>query len=177
MAEPAGLSDVEARARVTEADELLGRLEQLPGPATQVALEAIGALTEIYGAALARVIEMAAAGSASTQALASDQLVGHLLVLHGLHPDPPEQRITRALAGMRASLGNGGDVELAGIREGIATIRLTVTGCRSTAASLAAAVRDVVYAAAPELAGVEPLVAKPPALIPVEALSRRPVPS
>ena len=172
MAEPAGLPDADVRARVREADELLGRLEQLPGPATEVALEAIRTLTGIYGAALARVIEMAAAGTASTQALASDELIGHLLVLHGLHPDPPEQRITRALAGMRASLRDGADVELTGIHEGIATIRVTVKGCPSTAATLASAVRDVVYAAAPELAGVEPLTAKPPALIPVEALSR-----
>ena len=175
MAEPG--PDAEVRARVSKADELLGRLEQLPGPATQAALEAIGALTEIYGAALARVIEMAAAGVASTQALASDELVGHLLILHGLHPDPPEQRITQALANMRDSLRDGGDVELAGIHEGIATIRLTVKGCPSTAATLASAVRDVVYAAAPELAGVEPVTAKPPALIPVEALSRGPGPS
>jgi Fe-S cluster biogenesis protein NfuA len=178
MAESAGLPDKEVRARVTRLDELLERLEQLPGPATQVAMEAIEALTEIYGTALARVTAMAGAGRISAQSLAADEVVGHLLLLHGLHPHPPEQRIGRVLDEARPRLGNNGDIELTGIDGGVAKIRITAAGCPSTAAALASSITEAVLAAAPELAGVDPVVVKPPAppaLIPVDALMRRAV--
>jgi hypothetical protein len=168
-----GLPDAEVRQRVARLDDLLERLERLPGPATDVAMEAIEALTEVYGTALARVV--AAVGDATLRSLADDEVVGHLLLLHGLHPDPVEQRIARALDEVRTEVD---DVELTGIDEdGVATIRVTAAGCRSTAARTASAVRDVVLAAAPELTDVQPVTARPPALIPVDALLRRPVPS
>lgn len=171
--EPAGLPDAEVRERVTRLDDLLERLEQVPGPAAEVAMEAIEVLTEVYGTALARVV--ASVGEATLRSLADDEVVGHLLLLHGLHPDPPEQRIARALDEVRPELGEGA-VELTGIDDdGVATIRVTAAGCRSTAARTASAVRDVVLAAAPELADVHPVTARPPALIPVDSLLRRPV--
>jgi Fe-S cluster biogenesis protein NfuA len=173
---PAGLPDQEVRERVARLDDLLERLEHLPGPGTDVAMEALEALTEVYGTALARVV--ASVDEATRRSLADDEVVGHLLLLHGLHPDPPEERIARALDEVRPGLGDGGDVELTGIDDGVATIRLTTGGCRSTAARTAAAVRDVVLDAAPELADVAPVTARPPAapaLIPVDALLRRPV--
>jgi Fe-S cluster biogenesis protein NfuA len=169
MAEPAGLSDQEVRARVSRLNDLLERLEQLSGPATAVAMEAIETLTGIYGAALGRVTAMADTGTLSRRSLAADEVVGHLLLLHGLHPDPPEERIARALAEVH------GDVELTGIRDGVAAVRITSAGCQSTTAALVAAVTDAVLDAAPEITEVEPVMAKPPALIPVDALLRRPV--
>jgi Fe-S cluster biogenesis protein NfuA len=177
MAEAAGLPDQEVRRRVARLDGLIERLERMPGPATQTAMEAIEALTEIYGTALARVAAIVDAGPASVRSLAADEVVGHLMLLHGLHPDPPEQRIGRALAEARQHLGDRGEAELTGIQDGVAKIRLTVAGCRSTAASLASSVGDAVLAAAPELAGVDPVIAKPPALIPVDTLLRRPAAS
>jgi Fe-S cluster biogenesis protein NfuA len=174
-AAPAGLPDEEVRERVARLDDLLDRLERLPGPASDMAMEAVEALTEVYGTALARVVALAAAGSATPGSLAADGVVGHLLLLHGLHPDPPEQRIARALDEVRMQLGDRGDVELTGIDDGVAKLRVTAAGCASTAAATAAAVRDVVLAAAPELADAEPVTARPPALIPVDSLLRRPV--
>jgi Fe-S cluster biogenesis protein NfuA len=170
-----GLSDEAVRARVARLDDLLERLEQLPGPATDVAMEAIEALTEVYGTALARVA--ASVGDATVRALADDELIGHLLLLHDLHPDPPEDRIARALDEVRPQLGDRATVELTGIDDGVARVRVTASGCASTASQTAAAVREVVLDAAPELADVESVTAKPPTLIPVDALLRRPVPS
>jgi len=178
VAEQLGLPDEEVRERVARLDDLLGRLEHLPGPAVDVAMEAIEALTEVYGTALARVVALVSTGSAGVRELADDEVVGHLLLLHGLHPDPPGERIARALDEVRPELGEKGDVELTGIDDGVATIRVTAAGCSSTAARTASAVRDVVLAAAPELADVRPVTARPPAapaLIPVDALLRRPV--
>jgi Fe-S cluster biogenesis protein NfuA len=170
-----GLSDEALRERVIRLDQLLERLEQAPGPSTDVAMEAIEALTEVYGTALARVV--ASVGEDTLRSLADDELVGHLLLLHGLHPDPPEERIARALDEARPQLGDRATVEFTGIDGGVAGVRLTASGCASTAARTAAAVRDVVLDAAPELADVEAVTARPPALIPVDALLRRPVPS
>jgi Fe-S cluster biogenesis protein NfuA len=180
MGEAAGLPDKEVRARVARLDDLLERLERTPGPVTQAAMEAIEALTEVYGTALARVVALVDSGAASVRSLAADEVVGHLMLLHGLHPDPPEQRIARVLAEMRQHLGDGGEAELTGIQDGVAKIRLSVGGCRSTAAGLASSVRDAVLAAAPELADVDPVIVRPPAapaLIPAETLLRRPAAS
>src|SRR3954453_17142756 len=51
---PARLADAAVRERLTGLDELLERVEQIPGPAGELALEAVSALAEIYGEALAR---------------------------------------------------------------------------------------------------------------------------
>lgn len=176
-----GMSDAEVEALLTRLDGLLERLEAIPGPGTGTALEAIESLTEVYGAALARVVAMVARGSATLRSLADDELLGHLLTLHGLHPDPPEQRIAGALQDAAPALLGHGSAELAGITDGVARVRYTVTGCATAvggpAGSTAESLRDVVLAAAPELAGVEPQAVQPPAepaFIPADALLRRP---
>lgn len=167
-----GLSDAEVRDRVTRLDDLLEQLEQLPGPMADVAMAAIEALTEVYGTALGRVV--GSVDEVTLRCLADDELIGNLLLLHGLHPDPPERRIARALDEVRPELGGRAEVEFTGIDDGVAHVRLTASGCASTAARTAAAVRDVVLDAAPELTDVESKTVKPPALIPVDALLRRP---
>jgi hypothetical protein len=176
--EPQRPGDNTVQQALGSLDDLLGRLEAVPGPTADAGLDAVATLTEIYGEALARIIDQVAAGGEVTVAgLAGDELVGHLLVLHGLHPDPAEQRVNRALGEVRPHLA-GGDVELAGIAGGVASIRITASGC--SAAGLPAAVTDAVLAAAPELASVNVVTQAPPAatpLIPAEALLRRPGPS
>ena len=150
----------------------------MPGPSTALALEAIEALTTVYGAALGRAVAAVAAGGASVDGLARDELVGHLMVLHGLHPDSTETRVARALQEVGPQLGEGTHVELKDIHDGIAEVAVTATGCASTASAIASSLGDVVLAAAPELAGVEPVVTKPPAqpaLIPVDSLLRKSV--
>jgi Fe-S cluster biogenesis protein NfuA len=104
--------------------------------------------------------------------LASDELVGHLLILHGLSPVPVRERIVSALKGVKSP---GGDIRLAGLDGGVARVQLAVHGCSSTTASLRDAITAVVLAMAPELAAVEvepAPVATEPALIPVEAVLR-----
>jgi Fe-S cluster biogenesis protein NfuA len=161
---------------------MLSRLEQTPGPTAELGLDAVAVLTEVYGEALARVADRAA-DSPVLPALASDELVQQLFVLHGVHPDPVEVRVERALESVRPYLhSHGGDVSLVGVEGGIAVLRLSghCDGCRASTATLESAVRDAVLAIAPELAGVEALPATAPAhdapavpaLIPVEALLR-----
>src|SRR3954447_9715293 len=105
MAESSSPPDeVEVERRLTELDELLGRVEQIPGPTGALALEAVAAVVEIYGAALSRALLLAR----SPEAFTRDPLLGHLLLVHGLHPDPVDVRVRRALEEIRSRLGSHG---------------------------------------------------------------------
>ena len=60
--------------------------------------ELVRLVTELYGGGLARVVELAGEAlptSAASSALADDDLVASLLVVHGLHPDGLPQRVER----------------------------------------------------------------------------------
>lgn len=155
----------DVRELVERLDVLLERLERATGPVAGMAVQAVRALAEVYGAALAHVL--AVADGEVIASLVRDELVCHLLALHGIHPDPAEERIRRALR----ELHSGGDViELTGVREGVAYVRWA--GERACAAS---AIADAVLTAAPELRGVETVTTPGPSpVIPVESLLRRP---
>jgi Fe-S cluster biogenesis protein NfuA len=174
------LDDRAVTAGLARIDELLGRLEQIPGTTAETALEAVAMLADVYGEALARVMDYASGDAAITGAIAGDELVGHLLVLHGIHPDPVEQRVTRALAEIRPYL-HGGDAGLESISDGVARVRVSGgCGCASSPQALGDAVRDAVLAAAPELSGVEPVTGatgRAAAFVPVESLLRGPAPA
>jgi Fe-S cluster biogenesis protein NfuA len=163
------------RERLARLDGLLAQVEATPGPAGEVALEAVSALADVYGEALARVTAYASGAPAVLEAVTGDELLAHLLVLHGIHPDPVESRAARAVDGLRPVLQeHGGDVELTGIDEhGVASVRLTTKGCGS--AGVEEAVRDGVLAMAPELTDVrrapEP---RTPTFVPLDSLMSRP---
>lgn len=168
-----GRLDEDAVAELlTRFDDLVDRVEQVPGPTADAAMEAIQTLAEIYGEALARVVALA--GPERVDRFADDELVGHLLGLHGLHPRSVDERVAGVLAEVGSELGDNGDVELTGIDAGVARIRVTASGCGS--ADLGTSVADAVLSVAPELAGVEPVTEKPSAtpLIPAESLLQRP---
>lgn len=171
---PAALDDEAVRARIGRLNELLERLEKVPGATAEMALEAVETLTEVYGTALARVLAVAAGAPALVSAIVEDELCNHLLVLHGIHPDPVERRVVRALDEVRPFVrSKGGEVELVGVEQGVARVRLTAAGCSSSTGALEQAVTDAVLAVAPELSGVEPVPAqsaRAETLIPVDAL-------
>lgn len=136
---------------------LLGELESLGDPgARDVALETVQALLELYGAGLERILE--GVGTSAAAALAGDELVAHLLLLHGLHPVSVEDRVRGALDGVRPYLGShGGDVELVGVSGGVAVVRMqgSCEGCPASAMTLKLAIEDAVLKAAPDVERVE----------------------
>ena len=71
------LLDPEVEARLARLDALLDGLDATPGPATRSAVEAVALLTEVYGEALARVLDLSDGTLAAR--LADDELLGHLL--------------------------------------------------------------------------------------------------
>jgi Fe-S cluster biogenesis protein NfuA len=148
------MQDAEVREHVARVEELLAGIEGSPG-----AVEAVAAVVELYGEGLRRIV---AAGGVD----AEDELVAHLLLLHDLHPEDVESRVARALEEVRPYLGShGGNVELLGVADGVARVRLTGTcdGCPSSTATLRYAIEEAVARAAPELTGVEAHGAAEPA--------------
>ena len=138
-------------------------------------------VTDLYGAGLERLLEILhEAGrldAAVLAAVADDDLVASLLLVHGLHPHDLPTRVGRALDGVRPALeSQGAGVELAGVGpDGTVQVRLTgsVSGCGAT--SLTETVRTAVESAAPDAPGVDVELAtsRPPSVIPVASLRSR----
>jgi Fe-S cluster biogenesis protein NfuA/nitrite reductase/ring-hydroxylating ferredoxin subunit len=110
-------------------------------------------------------------------AMADDELVAHLLLLHDLHPVPAETRVREALEGVRPYLeSHGGDVELVAVEDGVARLRLqgSCSGCPSSTMTLKLAIEDAIYKAAPDVSNVEaegvtaPAAAPGPTLLQLE---------
>jgi Fe-S cluster biogenesis protein NfuA/nitrite reductase/ring-hydroxylating ferredoxin subunit len=148
---------VEDRELIGQVEGLLGELESLADPAARdTALETVQAVLELYGSGLERIVE--SVGPLQATALAGDELVGHLMLLHGLHPVPVEERVRDALEGVRPYLGShGGDVELIDVVDGVARVRMqgSCEGCPASSMTLKLAIEDAVLKAAPDVDRVE----------------------
>lgn len=148
---------------VERVQELLGSLDEIADPfAQQRVQELIGAVLELYGAGLDRILGVVAdageAGLPIRDALLDDGIVASLLLIHGLYPVPLEERVTQALDSVRPFLAShGGNVELISVQEGVARLQLqgSCNGCPSSAATLEHALREAIDAAAPDLLGLE----------------------
>lgn len=156
------MEDRIARERVARVEHLLEDVEALSDPlARETATELVTALLDLYGEGLGRIVAEAADrddDGALAAALAADELVGHLLLLHDLHPVPLQERVRGALRDVRPYLeSHGGDVELLGVDEGVVRLRLqgSCEGCPSSSATLQLAIEEAIRAAAPDVARVE----------------------
>ena len=151
------MDDTEARDRVGRIEGLLEEIESLADPvARDRATETVQVLLDLYGEGLARVL--AAVGEERARAAADDELVAHLLLLHGLHPVPVEVRVHDALEEVRPYLGShGGNVQLLGVEEGVVRLRLegSCSGCPSSAMTLKLAIEEAIFKAAPDVESVE----------------------
>ena len=181
QAQPASLDHLsETGERI---DSLLSALGTAGPVAQQRGEDLVALVTNLYGAGLERLLEvLAEAGrldAVALDALASDELVSGLLLVHGLHPYDVTTRVAAALDSVRPYLGShGGDVELLGIDDaGVVTLRLlgTCDSCPSSTVTLQLAVEGAIQAAAPEVTAiqVEPAARSVPGLISVESLRVR----
>ena len=134
-------------------DERVARVEQLLEDVDERGAELVQALLELYGEGLARIL-----AQCDPVALADDELVAHLMLLHDLHPVPVQTRVLEALEGVRPYLeSHGGDVELVSVEDGVARLRLqgSCSGCPSSTMTLKLAIEDAIYKAAPDVADVQ----------------------
>ena len=143
-------------------EQLLEELRRSAEPkVADQAEELLRLVSELYGAGLQRVLEIVALEApALVGALAGDELVASLLVVHGLHPDRLEDRLEQALARVRPLLGaHGGDVELLDVDPDAAAVRLRLLGscdgCPSSSVTLRLAVERSILEAVPEIVTID----------------------
>ena len=145
--ESRNLRDMGARV-----EELLGEIRAADPAVARKAEEVAGLLVDLYGEALARVVELA-----DPVQLADEPLLASLLLLHGLHPDPIETRIERALDRIRPGLGGKKlDVVALDGDDGRLKLRLSspLDGCPSTIGTVQQTIEDAVAEWAPEVTAV-----------------------
>ena len=143
-------------------ESLVQQIEE-GGTPSQIAQvrELLQALIDMHGAALNRILENAyrECGQAFIDELADDELVGHVLLLHDLHPLSRAARVVDALEGVRPYLAShGGSVELVDVTgEGTVVLRLhgSCDGCPSSQATLKHTIEEAIYAAAPDIQSIK----------------------
>ncbi len=160
--------------------ELLLDASAAAGPvARERAEELVRLVVELYGEGLERLLELVhEAGTlddALLDALAGDELVSSLLLVHGLHPYGTTERIERALDALRDSLGH--EIRLISVSDdGVVTVMQEgeAHGCGSSASGLQQTLEDAITAVAPEVTVVQlQELPRAPAVIPVATLSAR----
>lgn len=152
--------------RVRRIEEMIGGLDGLLEPDARVRVqELVSLLLDFHGEGLARLVDrLSDEGASILDEIARDEVVGCLLLLHGLHPQDLETRVRAALDRIRPQLAiHGGNVELVSLDErGVLRLRLegACHGCPSSAATLRTTIEDAIHSAAPE---VEEIVLDPSA--------------
>src|SRR5579884_3415293 len=116
-------------AKLDRMERLLDDVDSLPDTAVRArVVEIVQTLMAVYGEGLARILSrcrQSPEGAQTIDALAQDDLVSHLLLLHDLHPVDLQDRVAAALDSVRPYLeSHGGNVELIAIEGGIARVRL-----------------------------------------------------
>jgi Fe-S cluster biogenesis protein NfuA len=146
--------DTALQNRMQRMGDLIGQIEATADPNTRaLARDLLKSLMAIHGAALERILEIAAeageAGQAMIRKCGRDEVVGNLLLLYGLNPEDLHSRVTAALEKSRCYLeSHAAKVDLVSAGDdGTITLRLHITtrGCGSASAS--ASVKSTLEAA------------------------------
>jgi hypothetical protein len=172
------LEDKEFQRRIGRIETLVHELEAADERTRASAEELVQALLDLHGAGLDRLLgyieQIGPAGQPIVENLLRDDLVSSLLLLHGLHPEDLEIRLRRALDRARLELGSEARIELVGIADGVASVRLEPTSQSACASvQLERAVETALYEAAPDLERIELTWAaqvRPATFIPLEAM-------
>lgn len=143
---------------VERIEVLLHRIDGLPDAAVREDIqEVVQCLLDYHGAALAQLLKVLAGATGEPslfETLAEDELVGSLLVLHGLHPANLEARVLEALDSVRPFLeSHGGDVQMTQLVNGTVHLQLqgSCHGCPSSQATLKLRIEQAILQAAPEI--------------------------
>ncbi len=154
--------DREFQQRVQRIGALVHEIESIADPAVRASTtQLVQLVMEFHGTALDRALEIVAdTGAPGIELIAKlgrDSIVSSLLVLHGLHPDALETRVSRAVERLGPKLHrDGAAVQLLDIADGAVRIRVTPGehACGSTTKALQTTVEDAIYEAAPDIASL-----------------------
>jgi Fe-S cluster biogenesis protein NfuA len=153
----------EFQARLQRLDSLLQEVDRFADLAARTRTqEIVQALLNLHGLGLERIrshLESAgAAGQAVLDACVRDDVVGGLLLLHGVHPLDLEARVQQALEQVRPYLrSHGGNVEVLGVENGVVRLRLqgSCHSCPSSAVTMKQTIEEAILARAPDAAALE----------------------
>jgi hypothetical protein len=167
---PAIAQDADFEQRFARVEGLLAELSHSQDPLVERATrEILATVLELHRRGLERVLEIAARDSSAREALAVDPRVSAMLLLHGLHPIPLAERISRTLGTLRdryRSKLDSVDFEALGEAQVVVRVVPAASACQSTRATLKKDLEDALIAAAPD---VQSLLVEfseaPPALI------------
>lgn len=157
----AAQSDADARARHDgeRIDQLLAELQSMAGPQSWACIEELLHRTVgLYGQGLGRMLQHARDAGAAEAELAAqvsaDSLVSSLLLLHGLHPAPLEDRVHAVISALGSQLQAHG-VTLTLLEIAPSSLRLRVeredAACTSTMRKVTQAIEHAIHEAAPEV--------------------------
>jgi len=130
-----------------------------PHRARERAEELVRTIANMYGDGLERILTIAheetgERSGAFFARLCADQLVESLLLLHGLHPIPIEERIEAALQSVLPYIkSHKGNMEISRIEGDVVYLRLegSCDGCPASAATLKDAVERAILERVPEI--------------------------
>ncbi len=149
--------------RVRKIETLIQAIEETAEPGVRDdARTLVQTILELHGVGLLKVMELAhhAGHHELVDSLARDDLVGSLLLLHGIHPLDQRTRIEQALEKLRPRLFlHGGGAELLGVEQNIVRLRLNARSDGNPAdaepARLKEWIEGAICAAAPEITAIE----------------------
>jgi Fe-S cluster biogenesis protein NfuA len=164
----------EFQADLRRLDRLLQESGRIADPAAQAHIRAlVQAVLGLHAAGLERILTHL--DEPTLNACARDDIVGGLLLLHGLHPLELKGRVREALEQVRPTLQmQGCAVELVDIGDGVVRLRVE-GGSASSAPSIRQAIEEAMNGKAPDAAAVEieglaeiPIAEDDPARIPLQ---------
>ena len=162
--------DAEFEQRLARVEGLLAELSHSSDPGLERrAREVVATVLELHRRGLERLLEITARESTVREALAQEPRVSALLLLHGLHPIPLAERVSRTLAGLRDRY-RGKLEQLAITAHGDAELALRAvpakSACQSTRTALKKELEEALIAAFPDVESVlVELAEAPPALV------------
>jgi Fe-S cluster biogenesis protein NfuA len=156
--------DAAFQKQIQRMGELVEQLESGADPSVRaMAKELLQSLMSLHGAAIERILEIAfeeaEPGAAIIRKCGNDELVSSVLLLHGLHPEPLDARVARALEKSRSFLeSQSASAELISIQQdGTVRVRLEVKssgGCGSSGALVKSTLEAALQNAAPDAASI-----------------------
>ena len=148
---------------IERVQSLSAEVDRLADPhAREVAGDLLASVLQLYGEGLERILgiveDAGKAGAPIRDALSEDGVVASLLLIHDLYPVDLETRVREALDTVRPYMeSHGGNVELLGLADGVARLRLegSCDGCPASSSTLELAIKHALDDAAPDLSGLE----------------------
>lgn len=153
----------EFRERLGDVEELIRDIDSIPDEAARGRVrDIVGLLLDLQGEGFRRLLaqleSQGESGRESIRKMAADDLLGGLLLVHGLHPVGPRERIREALERVRPLLGShGGNVELVEWTDaGVLKLRLegSCHGCPSSQETLRGTIEEALLTAVPEITSI-----------------------